>query len=78
MIDFDPTVLLEQLQEKPELYPRLIAGLARLSEGELACAHHRAQEALLKAKLAKEQSAQAPGVMTSQTLSQATNELNSH
>jgi hypothetical protein len=30
--------------------------LARLSEADLACAQHRAQEALLKARLAKEQS----------------------
>jgi len=75
MIDFDPTALMEALREKPEFYIRLISALARLSEGDLACAHHRAQEALLKAKLTREQAADSAEVVTGQGLRTAQEKL---
>lgn len=76
MIQFDPTLLLEHLQQKPELYTRLISGLARLSEGEVACSRTRAQEAILKVRLAREQSTEAPNVITPETLRAAQEKLN--
>jgi hypothetical protein len=76
IVDFDPAILLDALREKPEFYARLLSVLARLSESDLACAHHRAQEALLKARLAKEQSDRSPEVMTPFTLSMAQHALN--
>jgi hypothetical protein len=76
MLDFDPVLLLEHLSQHPQLYPRLINGLARLSEGELACSRSRAQEALFKARLAREQSPNAPNVLTAETLKIAQEKLN--
>ena len=68
MVEFDPTYLLGHLQQKPELYTRLISGLARLSEGEATCSRTRAQVALLNARLAREQSSEAPNIITEETL----------
>jgi hypothetical protein len=44
LLTFDPTAFAHSLADKPELYLRLIGALARLSEGEAACASQRAKE----------------------------------
>jgi hypothetical protein len=62
------TRLLEYPHEHSELYPRLITGLARLSEAEFACAHHRAQQAILNAGLARKQATAAPYILKNETL----------
>ena len=48
---FNPVAFAGALAEKPELYLRLIGALSRLSEGDAACSHHRAQDSLIQAKL---------------------------
>lgn len=48
---FEPTAFATALAQKPELYLRLVGALARLSQGEAACSHRRAQEAMITAKL---------------------------
>jgi hypothetical protein len=58
----------EHPHEHPELCPRPVTGLARRSEAELACAHHRAQQAILNAGLARKQATAAPNILKNETL----------
>jgi hypothetical protein len=60
--------LLEYPHEHSELYPRPVTGLTRRSEAELACAHHRAQQAILNAGLARKQATSAPNILKNETL----------
>src|SRR5436190_156475 len=50
LTSFDREAFAGALVKKPELYLRIIGTLARLSEGEAACAHLRALESALMAK----------------------------
>jgi hypothetical protein len=50
LLAFNPTTFAAALSDKPELYLRLIAALARLCESEAACGHYRAKDSQLLAK----------------------------
>jgi hypothetical protein len=68
LLSFDPSAFAESLVEKPELYLRLIAVLARLSEGEAACAHHRVKESILQAKIQTEATGEPANVISDEAL----------
>jgi len=50
IISFNPRAFAAALEDKPELYLRIISTLARLSEGEATCSHYRALDSALEAK----------------------------
>jgi len=70
LLSFDPRAFAQALLDKPELYLRLINALARLSEGEAACGHHRAQESLIEAKLKPSQPGNGPAIVSPETLAE--------
>jgi hypothetical protein len=75
LLNYDGASMAAALEEKPELYPRLLSVLARISEGETACSHHRAQEQLIRAKLDTDHTNKAPGVVQQQTLHEISKDL---
>jgi hypothetical protein len=75
LITFNPKTFAAALEEKPELYLRIITTLARLSEGEAACAHHRALQSAIEAKLEQTTSPNKNNnVVSKDTLTQITHE----
>jgi len=70
LLAFNPAVFAKALANNPELYLRLVNALARLSEGEAACGHHRAQESLIEAKLKPAQPGKGPAVISPETLTE--------
>jgi hypothetical protein len=75
LLNYDSDSMAVALQEKPELYPRLISVLARISEGETACSHSRAQEELIRARLDNAKPNAAPGVVREETLRDISKDL---
>jgi hypothetical protein len=75
LLDFDPVCIAAALDEKPEVYTRLINALARISEGESACAFRRAQEARIQACLEQQKPENQAKVITPETLKAIAKEL---
>jgi len=55
LLSFDPRAFAAALQDKPELYFRLVSSLSRLSEGEAVCSRRRAQGSLIEDQLSSSQ-----------------------
>ncbi len=71
LIDLDPNSLRELLETNPDKYTRLLNAIARLSDGQLKCERHRAQEAERESRLAKEQTPALPGGISDEALKAA-------
>jgi hypothetical protein len=70
LLSFDPRAFAAALQEKPELYCRLINALSRLSEGEAACSRRRAQGTLIEDQLTAAQNGDGNVVIPADKLNQ--------
>src|SRR5439155_9473622 len=71
LVDLDPAALRETLETEPDKYTRLLNAIARLSDGQLRCERHRAQEAERKAELAREKAPAPPGGISDEALKAA-------
>jgi hypothetical protein len=70
LLSFDPRAFAAALQEKPELYFRLINALSRLSEGEAVCSRRRAQGSLIEGEFNAAQNGDGTVVIPADKLNQ--------
>jgi hypothetical protein len=68
LLCFDPGELAQAVRRKPELYFRLVAALARLSEGEAVCGTHRNKQSALDPKARTNTAGQPSNVITQEAL----------
>jgi hypothetical protein len=68
LLSFDPRGFARALDQKPELYFRLINSLSRLTEGEAAWSRRRAQGSLIESQINPEAPAEGPPIISEEKL----------